>query len=151
MRIALCSDERYPVQDVVRGEVARRGHTVVPFGAMASGHVESWVDVAEKAARAVASGACDEGVFFCWTGTGMSIAANRLQGIRAALCNDPGTAKGARIWNHANVLCLSNRLLSADLSLEILAAWFDTEPGTQGDDGVARLEALDRGATWGRS
>ncbi len=144
MRIALTSDEPYPVHAIVRTEIERRGHTVVPFGAIASGRDEPWVDAAEQAARAVASGACDEGVFFCWTGTGISIAANKVHGIRAALCNDPGTASGARVWNHANVLCLSNRLLSGDMAREILAAWFDTEPGSQGAEGVARLDALDR-------
>ncbi len=144
MRIALCSDEPYPVHELVRAEIERRGHTVVPFGAIASKHDEPWADAAEQAALAVANGVCDEGVFFCWTGTGISMAANKVPGIRAALCIDPGTAAGARVWNHANVLCLSNRLLSNDMAREILAAWFDTEPGTRGAEGVAKMNDLDR-------
>ena len=138
------SDEPCPVHDVVASEIERRGHTVVRMGALASGHDEPWADVAEAAALAVSAGDCDEGVFFCWTGTGISMAANKVPGIRAALCTDPATAAGARIWNHANVLCLSNRLLSNALATEILAAWFDTAPGDRGAEGVARMDAVDR-------
>lgn len=143
MRIAVCSDEPYPVHHVVIAELERRGHVVVRFGAVASGVEEPWAEVAESAAVAVASGECDEGVFFCWTGTGISMAANKVAGIRAALCGDPGTAAGARVWNHANVLCLSNRTLSRDMAKEILAAWLDTEPGDRGSAGVAALAAVE--------
>ncbi len=139
MRIALTSDERYRVHDVLESELARRGHVVVRFGAVATGGDVPWVDAAAEAARAVASGDCDQGIFLCWTGTGISIAANKVPGIRAALCGDPGTAAGARTWNHANVLCLSNRTLSDDMAKEILAAWFDTPLDARGEDGVRRL------------
>jgi len=144
MRIALCSDEPYPVHALVTSELQARGHTVVPFGSVASKKDEPWAEVAERAALAVAGGDCDEGIFFCWSGTGISMAANKVAGIRAALCSDPGAARAARIWNHANVLCLSNRTLSTDMAKEILAAWLDTEPGTQGSDGVDRLNAVDQ-------
>jgi ribose 5-phosphate isomerase B len=144
MRIALCSDEPSAVHDVVKEEVARRGHEGVPFGAFASGEEEPWADAAEAAALAVARRECDEGIFFCWTGTGISMAANKVPGIRAALCGDPGTAAGARVWNHANVLCLSDRTLSQDMAKEILAAWFETEPGTKGEAGVRRLLDVER-------
>lgn len=143
MRIALCSDEPYPVHALVRALCEARGHEVVPLGAVASGQEEPWAEVAEQAATRVASGDCQEGIFFCWSGTGISIAANKVAGVRAALCADPGTARAARIWNHANVICLSNRTLSTDMAREILEAWFDTDPGTQGADGVARLQAVD--------
>lgn len=143
MRIALCSDEPYPVHALVRAHLEARGHEVVGFGAIASGGEEPWASVAEQAARAVASGDCDEGVFFCWSGTGISMAANKVAGIRAALCSDPGTAAAARVWNHANVLCLSNRTLSGDMAKEILDAWLDTEPGSRGAEGVALMNALD--------
>jgi ribose 5-phosphate isomerase B len=143
MRIALCSDEHYPVHDTIARVLRERGHEVVPFGAVRTGTDAPWAEAAEEAARAVAGGACDEGVFLCWTGTGIAMAANKVSGIRAALCVDPGTAAGARIWNHANVLCLSNRMLSDDMAKEILAAWFDTEPGEKGRDGVELLKAVD--------
>lgn len=143
MRIALCSDEPYPVHAAIEEEVTRRGHEVVRFGAIASGREEAWADVAEQAALAVSGGACDEGIFLCWTGTGITMAANKVSGVRAALCGDAGTAAGARKWNHANVLCLSNRTLSGDMAKEILASWFEAVRGEEGDDGVRRLEAID--------
>jgi len=143
MRIAVCSDEPYAVHRTVLAEIARRGHDAVPFGALVDGADHPWADTAEAAAHAVASGACDEGIFLCWTGTGISIAANKVGGIRAALCGDAGTASGARVWNHANVLCLSNRTLSDDMAKEILAAWFDTAPGDRGAKGVDRLRDVE--------
>ncbi len=139
MRIAFCSDEPYPVHDLIRAWLEERGHTVVPFGSVVTGEDAPWAPTAEAAAQAVTSGACDEGVFCCWTGTGISIAANKVPGIRAALCVDPGTAAGARVWNHANVICLSNRTLSGDMAKEILGAWYDTAPGTEGAEGVRML------------
>ncbi len=143
MRIALCSDEPYPVQATLRSILEGRGHTVRPFGANATGGEVSWVEAAATAAASVAAGECDEGVFSCWSGTGICMAANKVAGIRAALCWDPATARAARIWNHANVLCLSNRALSDDVAREILEAWFDTDPGDRGAEGVARLRQLD--------
>jgi ribose 5-phosphate isomerase B len=143
MRIALCSDEPYPVHATVRRLLEARGHEVVSFGALATGHEEPWALSAEQAAQAVARGDCQEGVFFCWSGTGIAMAANKLFGIRAALCTDPGMAQAARVWNHANVLCLSNRLLSDDMAREMLAAWFDTAPGEQGKRGVEELARVD--------
>jgi ribose 5-phosphate isomerase B len=143
MRIAVCSDEPYAVHQVILDELNKRGHEPVRFGSFQTGAEAPFADVAEQAALAVSSGACDAGIFLCWTGTGISIAANKVPGIRAALCTDPGTAAGARVWNHANVLCLSNRLLSQDMAKEILAAWFETEPGDRGAAGVAQLNAVD--------
>ena len=143
MRIAICSDEPYPVHDLVRSLAEQRGHSVVPFGSVETGREAPWAEAAEEAALSVARGECDEGIFFCWSGTGISMAANKVAGIRAALCADPGAARAARVWNHANVLCLSNRTLSSDMAKEILQAWFETEPGHEGDDGVRRLQAID--------
>jgi ribose 5-phosphate isomerase B len=143
MRIALCSDEPYPVHATVRSWLEQHGHQVVEFGSIATGKEAPWALAAEAAALAVANGSCDHGVFFCWTGTGISIAANKLAGIRAALCSDPGQAAAARVWNHANVLCLSNRTLSDDMAKELLAAWFDTSVGEQGSGGVAHLASVE--------
>lgn len=143
MKIALCADEPYPVHATLRRLVEARGHVPAVFGAFAGAGEVAWADAAGEAAEAVAAGRCDEGIFLCWTGTGISIAANKVPGIRAALCTDPATAAGARVWNHANVLCLSHRLLTDDLAQEILAAWFDTDPGERGSPGVERLAALD--------
>jgi ribose 5-phosphate isomerase B len=89
----------------------------------------------------IARGKADEAIILCWTGTGCSIAANKVPGIRAALCNDTETAKGARIWNHANVLALSLRATSAAVLKEILDAWFDT-PYSTDEWNIAQMEKL---------
>lgn len=143
MRIALCADEPYPVHQTLRRLIEERGHSVQAYGAVADGRAAPWAEAAERAAEAVAGGECDEGVFLCWSGTGISMAANKVHGVRAALVWDPGGAAAAREWNHANVLCLSHRQLSDDMAKEILAAWFDTPPGDRGQDGVDRLRAVD--------
>lgn len=144
MRIALCSDEPCSVHQVVIGALEEWGHEVVRFGSVKTGEEVSWVQVAGEAAEAVASGECDEGIFFCWTGTGISMAANKVPGIRAALCGDAETARGARVWNHANVLALSNRLMDPKSVLEILGAWFDPgEDPAPGEAGVRELGVLE--------
>ena len=143
MRIAVCSDEPYPVHATVRRWLEEHGHEIVPFGSVKSGAEVPWAQAAEEAAQAVATGRCDEGIFFCWTGTGISIAANKVAGVRAALCSDPGQAAAARVWNHANVLCLSNRSLSDDMAKEMLGAWFETERGDRGRAGVELLAEVD--------
>ena len=139
MKIAVCSDEPYPVHEIVREFLEKRGHTVIPFGSLATGLEHPWALVAEQAARAVATSEADEGIFFCWSGTGICMAANKIAGVRAALCSDPGQVKAARIWNHANVLCLSNRTLSGPMVEEMLDAWFDTDMGEKGSEGVRLL------------
>jgi ribose 5-phosphate isomerase B len=120
MKIAVTSDETYPVHTFVLDWLKQNGHEPIVFGALKSSADESWVKAADEAAKAIMDGKCDEGIFFCWTGTGISMAANKVPGIRAALCTDSETARGARTWNHANVLALSNRLLSQDIAKEIL-------------------------------
>ena len=144
MRIALGSDETTPLTDFVAADLVRRGHEVVGAGAPAPGDDPRWPVVGANVAHMVATGACDEGVLFCFTGTGVSIAANKVAGIRAALCGDAATAAGARRWNHANVLVMSLRATSTDTAREILDAWL-TEPFGAGEDEelVSMLDAAD--------
>lgn len=143
MRIALCSDEVYAVHARLEGLLTERGHTVERFGALAMTSTTPWALTAEEAALAVAGGGCAEGIFCCWSGTGISISANKVAGIRAALCTDAQTARAARLYNHANVLCLSNRLLSEDLAREIVEAWFQPFEREVGASGVADLLAVE--------
>jgi ribose 5-phosphate isomerase B len=111
----------------VIAELEKRGHAVVPFGPLAKDDPDTdWPVVCGRAAEAVARGEADEGIVCCWTGTGATIAANKVPGVRAALCRDAETARGARIWNHANVLALSLRATPIPIAREILAAWFET-------------------------
>ena len=143
MRIAVASDEWSDVDGVVVQELERRGHAVQRIGAVADNADHPWVDVAVTAARRVQAGDADEAVLLCWTGTGVALAANKLEGIRAALCGDAPTATGARTWNAANVLCLSHRTVTPDLAREILAAWLSPVDPGPGADGVSRLAALE--------
>jgi ribose 5-phosphate isomerase B len=134
MRIAVAADERTGVADDVVEQLRSRGHEAIVHGALADGERPDWAWASEAAARDVADGRADQGIVCCWTGTGASIAANKVDGIRAALCGDAETARGARKWNDANVLALSLRTTSAPLLDEILDAWFATDPSTEADD-----------------
>jgi ribose 5-phosphate isomerase B len=129
MKIAVSSDEHSPLVDAVIEEIEKRGHQVEYFGPRAgdpASEANDWPLVTVEAASRVADGRADEAVVMCWTGTGASLAANKVAGVRAALCGDAETARGARIWNHANVLALSLRATPVPIAREILDAWFST-------------------------
>lgn len=143
MIIAVCADEAYPVHATIRSELESRGHELRSFGAFGGGAECGWCDVAQRAGRAVGSGEAAMGVFLCWSGTGISMAANKVQGVRAALCADPGTARAARQWNDANVLCLSHRTLSDDMAREILNAWFEAQPLDAAEPQIGALRRVD--------
>ena len=143
MRVAFGSDERTPLTDAVRGELVAGGHTVVAVGPVAddpSEHGLQWAEVGRAVGELVARGDTDTGVLFCWTGTGASIAANKVRGVRAALCTDAATAAGARRWNDANVLVMGLRLTSAEVAREMLDAWFATAADPTEAANIARLE-----------
>ena len=144
MKIAIGSDERTAVTDAVVESVKKRGHEVVVVGPLL-GNDTLWPEVAREVAEAVATGAADEGILFCWTGTGVSIAANKVPGVRAALCDDAETARGARLWNAANVLCLSLRRTTDIMAREILDLWFATtyEPNETDNTCLAQVDAIE--------
>lgn len=146
MRIAVAADERTGVADVVVAELQRRGHDTLARGALTESEREDWAWCAAAAARDVAEGRADQAVVCCWTGTGASIAANKVPGVRAALCVDAQTAAGARRWNDANVLALSLRATSHATLVEILDAWFGSAASDEQSDraNVAHLADLDR-------
>jgi ribose 5-phosphate isomerase B len=141
MRIAVAADERVGVAEAVISELRKRGHDVVAHGALTDAERDDWAWASEAAARDVADGRAEQAVVCCWTGTGASIAANKVEGIRAALCVDAPTAAGARKWNDANVLALSLRTTSEAELGEILDAWFAGAPSDEPDD-VANVEHL---------
>jgi ribose 5-phosphate isomerase B len=149
MRIAVAADERTGVADALVDELQERGHELILHGAYASDERPDWAWASERAARDVADGRADQAVVACWTGTGASIAANKVTGIRAALCADAPTAAGARKWNDANVLALSLRLTSQAALEEILDAWFEAGPSADEDDrsNVAHLADIEHSAT----
>ena len=145
MRIAVASDERTGVAGAVVEELRRRGHDPIVHGALAADERPDWAWASEAAARDVVEGRADQAVVCCWTGTGASIAANKVAGVRAALCGDGPTAAGARRWNDANVLALSLRATSEAELAEILDAWFGTKPSGEADDraNVGHVAELD--------
>jgi ribose 5-phosphate isomerase B len=145
MRISVSSDMDEPVARLLVGELRGRGHEVVTHGALRPGDDAQWAACSAAAARDVADGAADQAVVCCWTGTGASIAANKVPGVRAALCTDAYTADGARRWNDANVLALSLRLTSEPLLKEILDAWFAAGPSEDPEDreNISRVTGLD--------
>ena len=128
--------------EAVVDELRRRGHDPIVHGALADGERDDWAWASEAAARDVAEGAAEQAVVCCWTGTGASIAANKVPGVRAALCVDAETARGARKWNDANVLALSLRSTSQAELEEILDAWFEGRPSDDSDD-VVNVKHLD--------
>ena len=137
----MASDERTGVAEALLDELRRRGHEPVPHGALAEGERDDWAWASEAAAQQVADGNAEQAVVCCWTGTGASIAANKVPGVRAALCADAATAAGARRWNDANVLALSLRSTSGAELVEILDGWFGERPSRDPDD-VANVEHL---------
>jgi len=138
MRIAYGADDENATTRAVVEYLSKQGHEVVPATTS-----ERWPDIGEAVGRAVAGGTADYGVVLCWTGTGTSIAANKVPGVRAALAWEPWIARGARRWNDANVLALSLKRLAPDVAVEVVAAFLDTS-GPDADEAanIARLDAI---------
>lgn len=134
MKVAFGTDETTDLTDRLVRLLGEAGHEVVVVGAD-----QPWPEVGRSVGEAVASGAVDRGVVCCWTGTGVSIAANKVLGVRAALCTDAETAAGARRWNDANVLAIGLRLTSPSVAREMLDAFFATEPDPSEAENIARL------------
>jgi ribose 5-phosphate isomerase B len=147
MRIAIAADELTGIASALAVELTRRGHTTRAHGALRADERSDWAWAAEAAARDVADGRAEQAIVCCWTGTGASIAANKVATVRAALCLDAATAAGARRWNDANVLALSLRCTSEAELVEILDAWFAAEVSAEDDDraNVAHLREIERG------
>lgn len=134
MRISVAADELTGIAQSLVEELRLRGHDPILHGAYVEDERPDWAWASELAARDVADGRADQGIVACWTGTGASIAANKVPGIRAALCNDAKTAEGARRWNDANVLALSLRRTGLAELQEILEVWFAEEPSGDPQD-----------------
>jgi len=139
MLVAVGADEQTHLTDAVVEDLRGRGHELVLVGPP-GGEDKQWAEVGHEVGELVASGTCDTAVLFCWTGTGASIAANKVRGARAALCTDAVTAAGARRWNDANVVVMGLRLTTPEVAREVLDAWFSAEPHASEADNIARLE-----------
>ena len=138
MRVAFAGDDENETTEAVVRALVEGGHEIVrpEDGA-------SWPDLGRFVGRAVVDGRADFGVVMCWTGTGTAIAANKVPGVRAAVAWDPWIARGARLWNDANVLAMSLKRLAPDVAVEVLQAFLDT---TESDPDEARnIADLERG------
>ena len=144
VKVSVSSDERTGVADAVVERLRALGHEPLLHGALAEGERDDWAWASEAAARDVAEGRADQGIVCCWTGTGASIAANKVRGARAALCTDAETARGARRWNDANVLALGIRLSwqaedGPAAAIEIVDAFLTTDPDDAEQELISRL------------
>jgi ribose 5-phosphate isomerase B len=143
MKIVVASDEKTALTDFVVEDLKERGHELILLGPLVGEEIP-WTFVSEQLADTVAMGEADEGVLFCYTGTGASIAANKVSGIRAALCGDAQTAQGARWWNDANVLVMSLRATSTEVAKEILDAWFSETVKEEEKPTIAHLTEIEK-------
>jgi ribose 5-phosphate isomerase B len=150
MRISVGADQRTNMVSAVMEELAKAGHIATytgPLEGIPDNSADNyWPVIARRVAEDIVNGLADEGILICWTGTGMSIAANKIKGIRAALCADAQTARGSRLWNNANLLCLSLRATSEEVAKEILEAWFETgyQSNSTDDACLALVEELEQ-------
>jgi ribose 5-phosphate isomerase B len=135
VRIAFGTDEETPITKAMRDHLSAAGHQVVW---LAEG--EEWPEVGRAVGQAVAAGSAERGVVCCYTGTGVSMAANKVRGVRAALCTDAATAAGSRKWNDSNVLAVGLRLVSPDVATEILDAFITTSADDSERDAISRVE-----------
>jgi ribose 5-phosphate isomerase B len=143
-RVAVGSDDRYAAAVEAAKYLAEKGFEVVEVGSLKSGKVEPWPEVGFEVGRLVAEGKVDFGIIVCYTGTGVSIAANKVKGVRAALCFDAQTARGARLWNDANVLALSGRLTTPEVAREIIDAWLAVERIDESErSNIEKLKKMD--------
>ncbi|HTJ38038.1 MAG TPA: RpiB/LacA/LacB family sugar-phosphate isomerase [Dactylosporangium sp.] len=138
MRIAFAADDRNATTDAVVAELEAAGHDIVRLDEM------PWPDLGAGVGRAVVDGRADLGVVMCWTGTGTAIAANKVPGVLAAVAWDPWVARGARLWNDANVLAMSLKRLAPDVAVEVLRAFLEVpSPDPDEAQNIALLKGLD--------
>jgi ribose 5-phosphate isomerase B len=133
MRIAFAADDSNECVEGVKAYLAEKHEVVVVEGA--------WPVMSKRVAEAVVAGRAEYGVLMCWTGTGTAIAANKVPGARAATVADAWTAKGARLWNDANVVALSLKRLAPDVAVECVSAFLSgPEPDPDERENIALLD-----------
>ena len=143
MHVAIGSDDTYHIAKFIYEYLKKKGYELIPVGALKTGKLEPWPKVGFEVGKLVVEGKADMGIVICYTGTGVSIAANKVKGVRAALVTDAKNAEGARLWNDANVLAISARLTSEEVAKEILEAWFKVkEPDPSEKENLEMLKKL---------
>ncbi|MER7008119.1 RpiB/LacA/LacB family sugar-phosphate isomerase [Dactylosporangium sp. NPDC000555] len=146
MRIAFAADDSNATTEAVVEHLASAGHEVLRVGGPGADPAVAWPDLGAGVGRAVVEGRADLGVVMCWTGTGTAIAANKVPGVLAAVAWDPWVARGARLWNDANVLAMSLKRLAPDVAVEVLRAFLEVpSPDPDEAENIALLRGLDAG------
>ncbi len=141
MKILLASDEKTSLTESIQTYLTEKGHEVIVWGHLADESQKwRWADIGREAGEMVSTGDADQAVILCWSGTGVCMAANKVEGIRAALCWDAETASLARKWDDANVLCMSLRYTSETLATEMLDSWFSTNFDEEGLDQAHKVK-----------
>lgn len=131
MKLVVASDEKTFLTETVISYLKQKGHQITLVGDLVEKNGR-WVEIGREAAKKVVTGEVNQGILFCWSGTGISMAANKVKGARAALCWDAETARLARKWDDANILCMSLRSTSETVAKEILETWFSTKFDEEG-------------------
>lgn len=127
MKIVIASDHGgYNLKELIKENLTNKGYVIDDLGAYCNDSVD-YPEYGKKAAEAVAKGEADKGIVVCGTGIGISISANKVKGIRCALCSDVYSAKMARAHNDSNMIALGGRVVGVDLALEIVNAWLATD------------------------
>ena len=140
MRIAYAADDENDTTQAVLDFLSGQGHELVTVATS-----DQWPEIGAAVGEAVVDGSADYGVVMCWTGTGTAMAANKVPGVRAALAWDPWIARGARLWNDANVLAMSLKRLAPDVAVEVAQAFLDApEPDADEADNIAQLAAIEK-------
>lgn len=143
MKIAIGSDEKNHLTDFVIERLQEMGLELDMHGPLKNDSIQ-WTDVAKEVAEKVSSNQCDQGILFCWSGTGVSIAANKVPGVRAALCTDAETASSARKWNDANVLAMSLRTTSPTVAEEMINAWLSSSPEEEEKENIRKISEIEK-------
>lgn len=140
MKIVVASDERTKLTDFVVDWLKSQGHTLILLGVLGDSINDRWVEIGKKTGLLVSEGKVERGILFCWSGTGICMAANRIKGARAALCWDRQIARLARKWDNANILCLALVSIKEDEAKEIIDTFLSSPFDEEGFNEAYKLD-----------
>lgn len=140
VKLVVASDERTKLTDFILDYLKSQGHQLILLGTLGDASFDKWVEIGRKSALMVAAGEAEKGILFCWSGTGICMAANRIKGARAALCWTKEIARLARKWDDANILCMALVDTKEEVAKEMIDAFLSTEFNEEGLDEAHKLD-----------
>lgn len=140
MKLVVASDERNKLTDYVLDYLNSLGHQIILLGALGSSPNDKWVEIGKEAAFLVSEGKVERGILFCWSGTGICMAVNRIKGARAALCWTPEIARLSRKWDDANILVMALVNTKEEVAKEMIDIFFQTEFNEEGLNEAHKLD-----------